>query len=148
PPQEAVSREWVESIRAIVPEEQPQNITSIAYTDVVSRGAFDASKVNDLIPFTGYLLGMAFLGHNVVVFEGHPSALVAGCQGADLLIVDDAMADLLQDDWVSVAARAMRRPRILVFRRDGRIMVVDPAPDRREKSEGGSERKKRKWWPF
>lgn len=148
PPPEAVSDAMVASIRAIVPEELPQVIASIAFTDVVRRGVPDASAVNERIPFTGYLLGMAFVGHNVVVFEGHPSALAAGCAGSDLLVVDSAMADHLQDDWAAVAARAMRRPRILLFRRDGRVEVVDPSAPRPVKPAPAPPRKRRRWWPF
>lgn len=144
PPAETVSQEMIASIREIVPEEQPQVITTIAFTDVVSRGPLEVAKVNQVIPFTGYLLGMAFVGHNVVVFEGHPSALAAGCLGADLLIVDGAMADQLQENWVVVAAGAMRKPRILVFGRDGRLVVVDPSTEHWVKSE-----RKKPWWrPF
>lgn len=147
PPAGSVSPEMVEGIRRIVPDEQPQTISAIAFTDVVRHRALDAAKVNELIPFTGYLLGMGFLGHHVVVFEGHPSALSAGCLEADLLIVDGAMADHLQDDWVAVAARAMRQPRILLFGRDGRIVAIDPSTERWKKSEAGPS-KKRRWWPF
>jgi hypothetical protein len=58
------------------------------------------------------------------------------------------MADHLQVDWVAVAARAMRNPRILLFHRDGRLMVVDPSTERWVRSGSESERKKRWWWPF
>jgi hypothetical protein len=147
PPAGSVSPEMVEGIRRIVPDAQPQAISAIAFTDVVRHGALDAARVNELIPFTGYLLGMAFVGHNVVVFEGHPSALSAGCLGADLLIVDGAMVDHLQEDWVAVAVRVMRQPRILVFGRDGRIVAIDPSMERWKKSEEEPS-KKRRWWPF
>jgi hypothetical protein len=152
PHPEAVNPAMIAGIRAVVPEEQPQVISCIAFNDVVRMGALDVAKVNELIPFTGYLLGMAFLGHNVVVFEGHPSALATGCLEADLLIVDAPMADLLQEDWVAVAARAMRHPRILVFCRDGRLIRVDPSTERWVKIGGDpdprNEPRKRWWWPF
>lgn len=148
PAQGSVAPQMVAGIRAIVPEEQPQDVTAIAFNDVVKRGALDASKVNELIPFTGYLIGMAYVGHSVIVFEGHPSALAAGCRDADLLIVDGAMAGHLQEDWVVVAARAMRNPRILLFGRDGKVMLVDPSTERWPRTEGSPEPKKRKWWPF
>jgi hypothetical protein len=62
--------------------------------------------------------------HSVALFEGHPSALGAGCRGADLLLVDAAMAPFLQADWPDVAHRAMRTPRILILHRDGRMQQV------------------------
>jgi hypothetical protein len=57
------------------------------------------------------------------------------------------MADHLQDDWVAVAARAMRRPRILLFGRDGRIVAIDPSTEPWKESEARPS-KKRRWWPF
>jgi hypothetical protein len=51
------------------------------------------------------------------VFEGHPSALAAGCREADVLIVDGAMVPYLQADWTAVASSAMKRPEIYVHDR-------------------------------
>jgi hypothetical protein len=42
PPAASVSREMAEGIRRIVPDEQAQLITVIAFTDVVRHGALDA----------------------------------------------------------------------------------------------------------
>jgi hypothetical protein len=147
PAPEAVSEEMLASIRRIVPAGPKLAITVIAFNDVVSQGALTPGQVNSLIPFLGYLMGMAFDGHTVVVFEGHPSALKAGCENADLLIVDQRMADLLQEDWVSVAGAVMRNPRILVFGRDGSIAELNPSkrPPRDVESPSKS---KRPWWPF
>jgi len=67
--------------------------------------------------YLGFLLGFAYIGHAVWVFEGHPSALASGCRNADVLLVDGAMVPHLQQDWVAVASRAMRRPEIFVHDR-------------------------------
>jgi hypothetical protein len=147
PPAGSVSQQMVDGVRAVVPDEDPQTISAIAFTDVVQQGALDAVRVNELIPFTGSLLGMAYLGHNVVVFEGHHSALSLGCRDADLLIVDEAMANHLQDDWGVTAARVMRKPRILLFHRNGRLAVIDPSTAQWPKSEAAAPKKKRSW-PF
>jgi hypothetical protein len=53
----------------------------------------------------------------VWIFEGHPSALQAGCRDADVLIVDSAMLPVLQTDWQDVAAAAMRNANLLVHDR-------------------------------
>jgi hypothetical protein len=50
------------------------------------------------IPFFGFLLGFAAIGHRVWVFEGHSSALQAGCREADLLIVDGGILPFLGDE--------------------------------------------------
>jgi hypothetical protein len=74
------------------------------------------------IPFFGYLLGLSYIGHPVVVFEGHPSAFRAGCRNAGLLIVDAAMAPHLQRDWMAAAWGVMESGAdILVFSRDGKV---------------------------
>jgi hypothetical protein len=103
--------------------------------------------VNSLIPFLGYLMGMAFDGHSVLVFEGHPSALKAGCQNSDLLIVDEAMTDYLQENWVLEASAVMRNPRILLFGHHGSIAEVNSSSPPPGKAEGPG-RSKKSWWPF
>ena len=119
--------EMLADLRAFILEAEPQRIVVIAYTDLVTEGALSADKINEHVPFLGYLMGMVYGGHTVVVFEGHPTALEPGCRGADLLIVDKEMADQLQDDWVAEAAGALWKPRILVFWRDGGVTGQHPA---------------------
>ena len=116
----------IKSVRDIVPEEHEQAVTVIADTRIPEHGKLALRTVAERMPFLGYLLGIAFVGHTVVVFEGHPSALVDGCRGADLLIVDEERMDSLQQDWMEVAASVMRRPRIMVVTRDGTFLAVDP----------------------
>jgi hypothetical protein len=147
PPPDAVSVEMLVGIRRIVPPLPKLAITVIAFNDVVSQGALTPGQVNSLIPFLGYLMGMAFDGHTVVVFEGHPSALKVGCQNSNVLIVDQRMADHLQRDWVLAASTVMRYPRILVFQPDGSIAEVDISSPPPGKAEGPS-RSKKPWWPF
>ncbi len=147
PPPDAVSEEMLAGIRRIVPQEPKRAIAVVAYNELALQDARTAEEMNSRIPFLGYLMGMAFDGHTVVVFEGHPSALKTGCQNSDILIVDEAMADLLQEDWVPVAAGVMKDPRILVFGPDGSIAELDPTRRPPAKAEGAS-RSKKPWWPF
>jgi len=150
PSASAVSPQMLQDVRAIVPEHPKQQITVIANNNVVASYAFTAREANALIPFLGYLMGMAFDGHTVVVFEGHPSALATGCEGSTLLLVDQAMVEHLQADWASVAASAMKSASVLMFGRDGSLARIvpdgtsasSPAPASRPT------RKKRWWWPF
>jgi hypothetical protein len=134
PPRGSFGPELIARVRLIVPEDEPQAITVIAFNDVLKAEVPDRLKrqgvtpelVSLLIPFLGYLLGVASIGHSVVVFEGHSSALALACWDADLLIVDEAMLTLMQPGSVSVASRAMRKSRMMVFGRDGRIFPLDP----------------------
>ena len=74
-------------------------------------------EVGKAIPFLGMLVGFAYIGHAVWVFEGHQSALDAGCRDADILIVDSAMRPLLASGWDASAAAVMRNVNILVNNR-------------------------------
>jgi len=52
-------------------------------------------------------MGFACIGHAVWIFEGHPTALNAGCRESDLLIVDSGMLPFLSKDWIQVAQNVM-----------------------------------------
>jgi len=96
----------------------PRNVAAIAYTVLAPhKEKPDAADAARNIPFFGLLLGMSFSGHNVWVFEGHPSALAAGCRDADVLIVDSGMRPCLQADWLETVVHVMRNPNILVHNR-------------------------------
>jgi hypothetical protein len=149
PPASAVSPQMLEDVRLMVPEHPKQQITVIANNNVVATGAFTAREANGLIPILGYLLGMAFDGHTVVVFEGHPSALAAGCEGSTMLFVDKAMVEYLQPDWPAVAASTMSRANIRIFGRDGSMARIVPAGESAQSPAASqSNPKKRWWWPF
>lgn len=107
----------VAAIEQLAPSSKPLTIAVIALTELRALRASLATA----IPFVGYLLGLAYLGHTVVVFEGHASALQAGCRDADVLIVDEAMIPVLPPDWLSVAWSVMRTPQALVFGRTGTL---------------------------
>ncbi len=93
---------------------QPQKrVAAIGYTDLTALRT-DISKA---VPFLGMLLGLAYIGHAVWLFEGHPSALTHGSRDADVMIVDGGMVPHLQPDWQMVAGRAMRRPEIYIHDR-------------------------------
>lgn len=148
PPAGAVTNEMLVGIRNIVPDEPKLAVTVIAFNDIVKHNALNPVQINSLIPFLGYLAGMAYDGHNVVVFEGHPSAFQVGCENADLLLVDQRMTAHLQGDWVSVASSVMKTPHILVFNSDGSVAVVDPASPPSVRIEFPESPKKPWWWPF
>src|SRR5258708_33835380 len=90
--------ELVVGIEQIAPAEPPLNITAIALTEIQAV----LTNVAQAIPFFGYLLGLCYVGHNVLVFEGHPSALAAGVADAQLVIVDGAMIPFLQTNWAEI----------------------------------------------
>jgi len=91
----------------------PRHIAVIAFTEIKAL----QQDISQAIPFVGLLLGFAYIGHAVWVFEGHPSALAAGCRDADLLLVDSGMLPYLPGGWSDTAASAMRRREIYVHDR-------------------------------
>ena len=103
----------VESVEKLMPSKTRRNVAVIAYTELKALRA-DVVKT---IPFYGLLTGLAYIGHAVWVFEGHSSALAAGCRDADLLIADCEMVPFLAGDWITTASSVMRRALIFVHDR-------------------------------
>lgn len=127
PPAERQSPKYAE-LAGFVSLSQSQNVTAICMTDL-STGLQDVYRPEDppftgsrAIPFFGYLMALGALGHNVLIFEGHPSTLAMGCRDAEVLIVDGGMVPFLQTDWMAVA-RSVMRPghKGFIFHRDGAI---------------------------
>lgn len=101
-----LNSEQLAALENLVPRKPLIQICAIAYT------LLDALKkdMRRAIPFIDYLLGFAAMGHTVWVFEGHASALAAGCRDADLLLVDGGMLPALERNpaWRATALEAMR----------------------------------------
>jgi hypothetical protein len=113
----SMQADTVAAIEQVAPSSKPLTIAVIALTELSALRA----NLAKAIPFVGYLFGLAYLGHTVVVFEGHASALRAGCRDADLIIVDEAMIPFLSRDWLTVAWSVTRTPQALVFGRTGSL---------------------------
>lgn len=107
PLEEDIPVELLAILNELVPPLPAVNIAVIAYTFL------DALKTDmrRAIPFIDFLIGFGALGHRVWVFEGHNSAISAGCKDADLLLVDEKMAEILDRenmDWRAQARSVMR----------------------------------------
>jgi hypothetical protein len=98
----------VANIEKMIPPNVKRNIAVIAYTELRAI----QTDITKAIPFIGMLIGLASIGHSVWIFEGHASAIPAGCKDADVLLVDGEMIPHLAKDWVTLAAKSMRRPEI------------------------------------
>ena len=110
----------VDGIKRMISPDRKRNIAAIAYTELTAVQT-DVSKA---IPFLGMLMGSAYIGHAVWVFEGHSSALACGCRAADVLLVDGGMLPHLQSDWRALAASVMRRPEIYLH--DRKTFTLQP----------------------
>ncbi|MDH4101133.1 MAG: hypothetical protein OEV28_11250 [Nitrospirota bacterium] len=110
----SMPEERVAAIAEILPPDARKHVVAIACND------FSAYRldISSMIPFFGFLLGFAYIGHTVTVFEGHPTVFKAGCKDADVLIVDGGMVPYLQGDWIEAASSVMKNPEIFVHDRE------------------------------
>ena len=111
----AMPDDQVAALERMAPSDVKRNIAVIALNEF--SGTVGAENLNSTIPFYGILLGLGYIGHAVWVFEGHPSALAAGCRRADALMVDSGMIPFLQENWLDVASSVMRDVAIYVHDR-------------------------------
>ena len=109
----SMAPQQVAHIENLLPSNIKRNIAVIANTELQAV----MKEMSKAIAFVGMLMGFAYIGHAVWVFEGHPEALQAGCREADLLIVDGGMAPFLSKDWVAAAQSVMQHPDIYVHDR-------------------------------
>lgn len=118
----SIPKEFVAQVSQLLPSAQPLNITFVGYTQLEALMQ-DKAKC---IPQLGQLLGFAYIGHSVIVFEGHPSAFEYALRDIDVLMIDSGMLPLLQPDWVDVALRLVRPgAKIMVQdRKTGRLQPV------------------------
>jgi hypothetical protein len=99
----SVPEELIAQQRLLMPPDPPLKISVISYTFIEALG----TDIDRAIPFRGFLSMWAYLGHSVVVFEGHPSAFESGVRDCDVLLVDSGMFPFLQLNWLDVASRVM-----------------------------------------
>lgn len=115
PPPGSIPASTVEPAKQMFPPGRPLNITAVSYT-YIKVFIEDRAKC---IPFLGHLMSWSYIGHSVLVFEGHPSAFEAGVRDSDVLLVDSAMLPFMQEDWFQVARKVMRPgAKVFVHKRD------------------------------
>jgi hypothetical protein len=117
----SVPQSSAEAMRKMLSPDPPQNISVVSYTYVKAL-VEDKSKA---VPFLGILVGLAAIGHTVVVFEGHSSAFESGVRESNVLVVDSGMLPFIQEDWKEVAFRVMR-PGAQLFVHDRKTFSLSP----------------------
>jgi len=103
----------------LVPGAVKRQIAVVALTvfDTTAGAVPGLAEVSKAIPFLGMLVGLSYIGHSVWVFEGHATALAAGCREADVLIVDSLLRPKLCAGWAGLCVATMRNANILVHDR-------------------------------
>lgn len=114
---ENIPEKQISLLNELIPPKPLINIAVLAYTYL------DALKadIRRAVPFFDFLQGFAALGHTVWIFEGHTSALSAGCREADLLLVDSGLLPALEEhnpDWRTQALQAMRGSIVRIIGRE------------------------------
>jgi hypothetical protein len=110
PEPNSMPEEKVAPMREMMPPDPPKKITAITYTYVEAL----IKEIDKAIPFRGFLNAWAYLGHDVLVFEGHPSAFAAGVRDCDVVLVDSGMVAFLPLNWRDIAKRVMKPGGMLV----------------------------------
>lgn len=91
--------------RLLMPPDPPLKISVISYTFIEAL----TTEIDKAIPFRGYLVSWAYLGHSILVFEGHPSAFESGVRDCDVLFVDSGMLPFIPLNWIDLASRVMNQ---------------------------------------
>jgi len=105
PPRGSMPEQAVRPARALLRREGPLYVAVIAHNR--PEALMHPQGEEKAIPFLGHLLSFVYLGHRVVVFEGHPSAFQAGVRGADVLLIDSGMLPFLHEAWGRQAFEVM-----------------------------------------
>ena len=113
---DTIPDDQVAVLNELVPPEPKKNIAVIAYTylEALKR------DIRRAIPFVDFLMGFAAIGHKVWIFEGHNSAISAGCREADFLLVDGGLLPSLEEhepEWRQLAMRDMRGDKVRIIAR-------------------------------
>ena len=144
PARGAMPPEKVAQIESIVPATPQRNISAIAATALVTgqpRPLAIATEeiflaAGKAIPFFGLLIGLAYIGHTVRVFDGTTPPLAIGCKDADVLIIDSAQRANLREDWLAIALPAMRNANVFVHdRKTYQLRIIHKVGDAKDRIE-------------
>ncbi|HEY3838466.1 MAG TPA: hypothetical protein VGL72_17925 [Bryobacteraceae bacterium] len=139
PPAGTISEQMVAGVKAVLNSDQPRNIGAIAAADALAGDPSKPPTLPDVarhVPFFGLLMGLAYLGHAVWIFEAVASLLADGCEEADLLLVDSNAIATLPSGWSETVSGVMRNPNILIYDRNrqkiGAMCTAGEVPGRIE----------------
>ena len=116
PKEGSINPQMIAGVQSVVPSDQPRNIAAIAPADALAGDPSVPPTLPDIgrrVPFFGLLIGLGYVGHAVWIFEPLPSMMTAGCEEADVLIVDSNAIATLPPNWLEDAGVVMRNPNIL-----------------------------------
>jgi len=116
-PKESAAPNLVAAVERMLPSSTPRNVAVIADTSWAMAEKPDIKEAGRAIPFFGFLIGLASIGHAVWVFDAGGASFAAGCRDADVLVVDSGRIQALPANWQEVSRQAMRSPQVMLFDR-------------------------------
>ena len=125
PAEGSLNPQMIEGVKAMVPSDQPRNIAAVAAVDALAGDPGKPPTLHEIarhVPFFGLLMGLGYVGHVVWVFEASPATLTAGCEEADVLIVDSNAIAALPAAWPEDLGRVMRNANILIYDRSRQMV--------------------------
>jgi hypothetical protein len=139
PPEGSIGAQMVEGVKAVIPSDQPRCIAAMTAPGALAGDPSQKPSLPEVakrVPFMGLLVGLAYTGHAVWMYEGSAEWAAAGCEEADVLIVDSDAIATLPADWAVDAARVMRNANVLAYDRSrhkiGAIRTAGEVPGRIE----------------
>lgn len=115
-------------VRAMVSDEQQRNIAALAAPGALSAGDLGkapvVAEIARQVPFFGLLVGLAYIGHAVWLFEASADMVPVGCEEADVALIDSNAVPNMPQGWAADIGAIMRNPNILVFDRSRNKMGV------------------------
>ena len=121
----AATPEMIASVERIAPSHTPLTICAVGHAEFVGRKS-DAATFAKAVPFGGFLLGFAFIGHRVCVIDGRPPSFEVACRGANMLVIDSTLIPRLPQNWVRIATESMTRAKIFLYQPNGVVQQVVP----------------------
>jgi hypothetical protein len=104
---EAAPPAAIAEVERLLPSTAPRKVAAVVDTTWTMAEKPDLQAAGRAVPFFGFLMALAAIGHAVWLFDGHP----AGFAGADLVVVDGARTGSLPPGWERLA------PSVRVFDR-------------------------------
>lgn len=113
PPKGVLPLNLVEMCSSLLPPDFSCKVVVVCNTD-----ALKTHHPSEAVPFFSILIGLAYIGHKVILFEGDMNAIKVLCKDADVCIVDGAMVELLEKDACDTIEKLIKNEEMYIFDRE------------------------------
>lgn len=113
PPKGSIPKELEDMAISLLSPSEPCNVIVIGNTAPFCNHSHPSSA----IPFFSLLIGLSYIGHTVIIFEGDKTTMEVFCKDADICIVDEAMIKFLEQDWNETLKGLIKNEEVYVYDR-------------------------------